>query len=284
MFTTALRAQVGEESALDDEVAAQLRGVTGRLADIMPGVAPVPASVPGLTAAQIERGQGILVRNQRKFQALADAEGLTIDVRPTNEDAVPWLHLGGIPKPPAIKAKTISGLDVQLGADERFKGAVGFFQPVLPPRGSMSDADWNRLVARYEQRMDEQAELGPKMANLATHKVGEDRFEVHEGVVYGYDSGGVLRPVTGDHDMFNIRRQDGSQLSGGEYTNLVNELVDRDMGVQHGAHMYWQPDTDWERTNVYEPIVQQHMPGGKEQLVRFAPGQPPSLVWGDAGV
>jgi uncharacterized protein YukE len=275
-LTSMIEAAVGEASALDDQTAAQLRAVLGRLADLVPGVV-VPSGGPaGLTHEQIEREYGILVRNQKLFQQVADDLGLVIDVRPTNTSSVPWLHLGGLPKPQAIKAKTINDLDVLLGADERFRGAVGFFQPRLPPQGSMSDEEYAPLVARYRQRTEEQLELGAKMRDLATHAIDEGRFEVHGGVVYGYDSRGIMRPVTGDHDMFDIRRPDGTRLPRIEYTGLIDDLTDMDMGVQHGAHMYWQPETEWERVNVYEPIVRSHKPGG-EPLVRFWPGRPPTL-------
>jgi uncharacterized protein YukE len=275
-FTSMIEAEVTQTSALDDEVAAQIRAVAGRLASLVPGVVPTGAPT-GLTPEQIEREYGILVRNQKLFQDVADDLDLVIDVRPTNKQSVAWLHLGGQPKPPAIKAKTINDLDVQLGADERFRGAVGFFQPRLPPQGSMSDEDYAPLVARYRQRTEEQLEHGAKMRDLATHAVGDGRFEVHGGVVYGYDSRGIMRPVTGDHDMFDIRRPDGTRLSPTEYTRVVGDMTYMDMGVQHGAHMYWQPETEWDRINVYEPILRSHKPGG-EPLVRFQPGTPPTLV------
>jgi uncharacterized protein YukE len=273
LYTSMIEAAVAEASALDDEVAAQIRAVVGRLAGLVPGVVP-HAAPAGLTPEQIEREYGIIVRNQKQFQAVAEQRDLVIDVRQTNLAAVPWLHLGALPKPIDIKAKTINNLDVVLGADERFKGAVGFFQPRLPPQGDMSNEEYAPLVARYRQRTEEQIELGSKMRDLATHAVDDGRFEVHGGVVYGYDSRGVMRPVTGDHDMFDVRRPDGTRLSVPQYDQLVQAMTNRNMGVQHGAHMYWQPANEWERTNVYEPIVDLHKPGG-EPLVRFRPGRPP---------
>ncbi len=147
----------------------------------------------------------------------------------------------------------------------------------------MSDAEYAPLVARYRQRTEEQLELGPKMRELASRPVGEGRYEVHGGVVYGYDARGTLRPVTGDHDIFDIRRPDGVRVPGPEHVRLIQDMNDMNMGVQHGSHVHWQPDTQWERENVYEPIIRSHKPGG-EPLVRFRPGRPPTLADSDTPV
>ena len=42
------------------------------------------------------------------------------------------------------------------------------------------------------------------------------------------------------------------------------------MGVEHGAHMFWEPKTTFE-VAIYQKIIQSHQPGG-EPLLRFVPG------------
>ena len=403
-----------------------------------PAEAPVsPAEPQHPSADVIEARYGITKHNQAMFQAMADRYGLAIDVRPSNPDSLGLLEQGGVPKPEAIKAKTINERDVMLAPNEtvrakltEMKGAVGFFEPALPERpAQFTDEQWGKLEARYEQRKQEYAELKPTFDGLEEH----GHFRVVDGVVYpvepapireaagwwgpfATDENGSLRtdpetelpyrvlnvastglegsapglvgelnpagdlvppvnrlpkldpalgpPIAGDHDIFDIRDLDGNrlltgitvsrvdsldlalgadpklegafqyfeptmpqrpadftdaqwaslqsrheqrmsefrQLDGQEawFTKLVNEacrasdpsqgkyvigampadageFLWRRMGVMHGAHMYWDPGEGFNRTNVYEPIIKSHKPGG-EPLVRFQSGEPPTLV------
>src|SRR5262249_35049670 len=151
-----------------------------------------------LTPEQVRDRYGIPLRNQRHFQSVADEENLVIDVRPTNPYAVSHLERGAIPKPRAIKPKTINDQDVLLGAKPENRGLVGFFEPHMPPRGSMSEAEHAALQARHDQRLAELDKYGPKMDELSQKTNMRERFEVHDGVVHGYDSNGVRQPVAGD--------------------------------------------------------------------------------------
>jgi hypothetical protein len=225
-----------------------------------------------LTPRSIEETYGIPEANQRKFQRFADARDITIDVRPTNPESVPWLERGALPKPMAIKAKTINDLDIRLGASAEHRGLAGLFEPKLPERGGMPEGEWNALQKRFRQRANEYDELRPKMDAYQE----QGKFEVRNGVVYGKDANGEFRPITGDHDIFDIRHPAGSRLSPSEENALITEMRQHNMGVQHGPHMYWQPNGEFEQ-NIYDTIVRSHQPGG-EPLVRFAPGQPPRLV------
>lgn len=298
--------------------------------------------------AEMEELWGILEHNQRMFQAVADRYGIVIEVRPSNPESVDWLKLGGVPKPPDIKMKTINPMDVVLGAKEMV-GAVGFFEPLSEAQLKAlipDDAEFKAYNARRESRHNEYQHNKYGMEQL----VIERKFRVEEGVIYPFAAfparepaahlagpllvapdgqvfGGLAPdgsrlpvrdwtpgldpelgpPVTGDHDMFDIRFPDGTRLSferpptpDGEepevwFTRLVNEaamLQDqirgkgpetgvmqwRGFAVQHGATMYYTPKNDYERTVIIEPIIARHAPGGGERLVRFAPGRPPSLV------
>jgi hypothetical protein len=277
-YTAIFQTLVAQATALDASIAAQLQaGIAAVRALTVP-----QAPAGGLTPQQIERDFGILERNQARFQEFADEENLVIDVRPTNPDSVPWLHRGAIPKPQSIKAKTINDRDVLLGADPQHKGLVGFFQPRMPPQGDLTDAEYASLRKRYDQRVTELEEYGAKMAELARQPVGPGRFEVEDGIVYGYDRTGARQPIAGDHDMFDIRRPDGSRLSPQEYDDLILEMQDADMGVEHGAVRYWEPQSESER-KIRDALLEAHRPGG-EPLVRFAPGQRPRLVDSDTPV
>jgi hypothetical protein len=278
-YSVILQTLVAEASALDAAIAAQLR------AALAPATALTTQATPAgqqLTPEQIEREYGILERNQRLFQRFAHRRNLVIDVRPTNPASVPWLKDGAIPKPQSIKAKTINRLDVQLGADPQNKGLVGYFEPRMPPQGDMTDADYAALRKRHDQRVEELEKYGDTMAELGREPVGPGRFEVENGVVYGYDRTGTRQPVAGDHDMFDVRRLDGTRLPADEYDRLVRDMQRANMGVEHGAVRYWVPDTDDER-KIRDGLLDAHRPGG-EPLVRFAPGRGPRLVDSDTPV
>lgn len=224
------------------------------------------------SAAEIELLYGIPVYNQVKLQAAVDCAGLVADVRPTNPEAVRWLYQGGLPKPSFLKSKSIRAVDVKLGAKEGMEGTVGFFAPVLPDRSDEPDAEWSMIVDRHSMRTWEQQELGAKMAQLQA----EGRIVIEQGVVYGFADDGTRQPYTGDHDLFNLRTLDGDTLGEKAYSYAIDTMIAADMGVVHGAHMYWQP-LDPVEQKVYDDIVAAHQPGG-EPLIRFAPHTGPILV------
>lgn len=306
----------------------------------------------------IEEMWGLPQHAQRWLQQIADAYDLVIDVRPANHDAVALLEVGGVPKPPAIKLKSINGLDRELGAPDMI-GAVGFFKPELPVRAEVtSDEHWAALEARFNQRLEEYNHYGDLMKQLEA----EGKFRVVDGVVYPYDPQPIVRgeagrygtllvgephvdenqvrhsapvgsddngglrppidirpepdpllgpPISGDVDLFNIRRADGSVLSFEQpvvepghaepriwYTKLVNEdamtmdqytgkgkdtgmmLEGGRMSIQHGAikiYLEHADITDPEEMKGYQKILVNHLPGG-EPLVRFQPRRAPELV------
>lgn len=195
--------------------------------------------------ASVEPVFGMPTENARKFQQVAAEQDLIIDVRATNPHAVAWLRRGALPKPEAVKAKTIDDFDVRLGAARRHRGLVGYFKPELP----LVDLD-DRLLRRYDQRRVEFEALRDKMAGF--DRRGE--FVVRDGVVHGFDRDGRLRPLTGDHDVFDIRASGGAGLTRRRYDRAVATMMAMDMGVTHGAHMYWRPTTRSDRA-MFESIA-----------------------------
>ncbi len=200
--------------------------------------------------ASVEPVFGMPIENARKFQQVAAEQDLVIDVRATNPHAVAWLRDGALPKPEPVKAKTIDDLDVRLGARDGQRGLVGFFRPWLPRHGVTE-----RLWGRFTQRRDEFDALGPKMALM--ERRGE--YLVRDGVVHGFDRRGRLRPLTGDHDVFDIRASGGRPLTTRRYDRAVATMIDMDMGVTHGAHMYWKPTSPADRS-MFESIARSASP------------------------
>lgn len=244
-----------------------------------PAHSPIPTPAP-ISAAEIEAVHGIPVENQRKIQEYADNNNLRFDVRPTNPDAVRHLQAGRMPKPMEIKDKTINDLDIALGAPAEHKGLVGRFAPgmlEMPDTTGMTDAEIAALEKRLADRTKDFASYQKKMAEYA------DKFEVREdGVVQAILPDQSRVPITGDHDMFDLRHADGTRLSPAELAHHEIELSKIKAGIMHGPHVYWNPDAD-QRIRNFEPIVNNHQydPANPsaEPLIRFQPNQDPQVTW-----
>jgi hypothetical protein len=118
-------------------------------------------------------------------------------------------------------------------------------------------------------------------------------------------------PVTGDYDIYHVLDAadeelpyDRPQVPNGEvapslwFKKLVDEgfmtqdqirgkgadagaMLARQMGIQHGAMLVFlrhNEITDWERQNIYEPIIKGHQVGGTPLLL-FQAGRRPTLVY-----
>lgn len=249
-----------------------------------PAARTAPELTPPDTAA-LRDEHGMPVENQQWFQEFANRMNLSIYVRPTNAASVGWLNRLAVPKSQKIKAKTINRLDVLLGADPHHLGLVGHFQPKQPTRpDGMSDEDWNELTKRYDDRREKFALLNPSVEQLKAQGI----LAVY-GQLLGYRESvsDKFQPITGDHDIFDIRHAgDPGQsdelikepkLSKEAYEAAVRLLVEAEKGVMHGAHMRWERQNA-EDEKMYNKIVTDHLKGG-EPLIRFSPNQAPQLVW-----
>ncbi|MFE6919245.1 hypothetical protein ACFVDJ_35155, partial [Streptomyces rubiginosohelvolus] len=223
-----------------------------------------PGQVDSYTARHT---YGIPEKNFTKFRDVARDRNVVVDVRPTNPSAPKWLDAGAMPKPQDIKAKTVNEVDVLLGADPGTIGLVGYFRPVLPDQGSVPVDAWDRVVSRFNQRSTEFRELAGKMAQYEA----DGKFTVHQGIVFGFDDAGGRRPITGDHDLFDVSSPDGSRISPVAHDALIDEMRTKDMAVAHGAHMFWNPPTAFDKS-VFDKIVSSHEGTSGEPLLRFSPG------------
>ncbi|MEU5694948.1 hypothetical protein [Actinosynnema sp. NPDC020468] len=199
--------------------------------------------------ASVEPVFGMPTEHARKFQHVAAQQDIVIDVRSTNPHSVAWLRRGALPKPEPVKAKTIDDLDIHLGAQTRHRGLVGFFRPSLPRNSD------ERLLRRFDQRCSEYDSLRGKMDLLARR--GE--YVVRDGVVHGFDKSGRLQPLTGDHDIFDIHAAGGAVLGGRRYEQAISTMIAMNMGVTHGAHMFWNPTTKDDRA-IFDTIARNTSP------------------------
>ncbi|MFD8407120.1 hypothetical protein ACFV1G_20840 [Streptomyces anulatus] len=237
--------------------------------------APLPVNSLVVNAYTARHTYGIPEKNFDKFRNVARDRNVVVDVRPTNPSAPDWLDAGAMPKPQDIKAKTVNEVDVLLGAAARNVGLVGYFLPVLPDQGSVPVEVWDRVVSRFNQRSTEFHELAGKMARYEA----EGKFTVHEGIVFGFDGEGVRRPITGDHDLFDVSSPDGSRISHPAHDALIEEMRAKDMAVVHGAHMFWNPPTAFDKS-VFDKIVNSHQGPSGEPLLRFSPNSDHAvLTW-----
>jgi hypothetical protein len=263
---------------------------------------PEAKVIPGepITSDQLRDTYGMPVENQRKLQEIAQKYGVEFDMRPTTKDAPALLDDQAVPKMEDLKSKTITAEDEHIGAWKEDIGKVGFFKPEPPVRPhGIDEATWQKmlpkLVERFAQRDAEywdnakrmtelqrraemQSEKSGPMDDRGTHKeqqvaIGDD------GVVKAIpDEGASLKepPFTGDHDIFDIRKADGSALSNDEYNAIIAEMRAANMGVAHGAHMRWVPQTPAEKA-IFAAIVKRHA-SGAEPLLRFSPGADPVIA------
>ncbi|MFQ6325602.1 hypothetical protein ACLMAL_05625 [Nocardia sp. CWNU-33] len=244
-----------------------------------------PALVPAVSEpmeAKIERLHGIPVHRQQAIQEYANKHNLIITVRPTNPDAVARINAGLPGKPELVKSKSINDLDVELGAKPGSQGLVGYFvfpesasepgELRLPPRDGVSEEHWNQLVKRLDERRAEYAAL---RASMDKH-IHKGRFVVREGIVHGRNDADEFLPLTGDHDLFDIRHAGGSRLSPLENFQHFDQAHLADMGVQHPPLAYWNPTSqaDWD---MYIGLMSQHGANGVP-LVQFRPDQDPVLT------
>ncbi|WP_405133488.1 YwqJ-related putative deaminase [Nocardia sp. NBC_01388] len=227
-----------------------------------------------VTEDELLNQRGMPVANQRAFQRICEEFNYVMDVRPTTPSAVRWLEEGAMPKPKPIKAKSINEFDVYLGAPEDKIGLVGFFEPEMPAKAEVPPELWDKVNSRYTERLNEWNRDGEKMAKFADKR----EFFVEDKVVYAYDKDtGEPRPLTGDHDLFDIRKPNGDRLSLEEVTEVTNRMIDENMGVMHGPHRYWPEMDPPVNEDIYQKIVNSHGPGG-EPLIRFSPDAGPILI------
>jgi hypothetical protein len=240
---------------------------------------------------EAEARTGMPVKNQQAIADTCKTHDVVIDVRPTNPQAPRRLAGGNLPKPEAIKAKSINELDAFIGFRKEDVGLVGYMEPKPPVRGKVPPELWEQVQKRYAERLAEFKDLAPEMKNLALPAGGRDKFAaVGFDKQVTVDANGVIRVVegsegkasvafAGDHDIFQITNLDGSPVSGQKYNEVVSDLVQQRVGVEHGAHMHWDVPAKpaspayKDPTKGFQGIAEKHMPSAKggEDLYRFAP-------------
>jgi hypothetical protein len=252
----------------------------------------VPVPVPGVDPPAVRKTsemlaeRGIPIKSAEAFQEVADHFDAIIKVRPTNTASLPVLEAGGVPKPEAIKAKTINPYDQLLGAPADARGKVGFFDPVLPSKeiiDSLQPAEQQRLQDRFNQRREEFQGHQQEYAKLQE----EGLIRVTDGVVQIADPRtpvsadapkGEFKDIGGDHDLYELTDSKGKPLPEAGRRAVVEQLRSMGVNVEHYDHVNWKKDSP----GTYDPtadakIRAQHQT--TEPLVAFVPKSTPREVY-----
>ncbi|PFX02261.1 hypothetical protein CJ469_02707 [Nocardia farcinica] len=240
------------------------------------------------TPEQIEELYGIPIENQQKLQRYVDRYGLRMFVRPTNPDSVPHLKRGAVPKPMAIKDKTINDLDIELGAPPEAKGLVGRFAPGMLRMPDTAGMTPEHIAALEKRLQDRTADFDAYETSMREFE-RQGTFRTTEQGIVEAAVDGEFRPITGDHDLFDLRHADGTRLTPAELREHERNLAILRAGVQHGPHVYWDPPSAYQRERNFEKIIDSHQPDpdpdtDNEPLVVFGALRPPRVEWADLSV
>ncbi|WP_406272800.1 FAD-dependent oxidoreductase [Nocardia sp. NBC_00881] len=213
---------------------------------------------------------GIHRNDQVKIQRAATARRIIIDVRPVNPYGLKWINSGIVlPKPSSVINKTITELDVELGADPENLGLVGCFAPALP-------AHWEALPHHLrDQKLEKRYRV-----RLEEWQLGKSTLDIDRGCVWGIGDDDRRRPYGPDNDLGALRNLDGSLITSQSVYEGHIETLKRysNIRVMHGAVAHWIPPESQE--DLQQELLEPHVPGG-EPLVRFEPGRRPRAVWFD---
>jgi len=258
---------------------------TSSVAGTAPGAgphAPVVSTGTGPNIRYVRQPQtpvgphmtGMPEASVRHVQVVTDKFGVIADVRPTTARAAELLVSGEAkPKPCWIKNKTINEIDLQLGANADGLGKAGHFDPKLPPKGTMSDAEYKELVKRFNERQSEYVRNNSSLRH-------DPRVTIKDGVIIENSSG---KPFTGDHDVFDIRGVDGKPVPPAVRDQVIKELTQPPFNAQHGAHMEggWVDPNNSKLVEIDNNIINSHTlyePNSKP-LISFGPDHPPESTF-----
>lgn len=186
--------------------------------------------------------RGMPDANVKAAQDIAKKHNVDIFIRPTNPASKKLLDEGAHPKPEMIKTKTINELDLHLGMKPENLGKVGWFDPGAkpPPKGKMSDKDYANLVERFDQRKAEFNNYKKDIGKITFPAGKNGGHTIKDGVILHPDG----KPYTGDHDIFDIRKPDGTKPTKAEYDAIMKDLKGPPFNAQHDGHRQWDYSTE----------------------------------------
>ena len=224
--------------------------------------------------------------------SVAELMGMRIQFRPTTSSAPGNLAAGMRAKPEVIKAKTINGIDRLLHPDIALDGSdhgrVGFFEPTHPrdlPAGDPRRAVYESADPTMRAAIDDRfASRRAEWTNPAYRRPFDEGLARSDGPFVeirteqpavdpdtGLPTGeGAFAPLTGDHDLFDIRWADGRSMTRDEYTAVINMLRGMGLNVEHGALTHWPVDSpDTFSRAAYDRMMEEARTS--EPVIEFSP-------------
>jgi hypothetical protein len=312
----ALDAAASAKKGLNDLASSLQEALSGKKPAVTAGVKQPPQTLPtGLSRAEARAGSGTAIQildagvpaeqltngytanSVKHAKMVADKYGVILDLRPTNPASRPLIESGAaLPKPPYVKNKTLTEMDQLLGAKGK-PGTVGHYMPELPPKGNMSDAQYEELKKLYNSRKKEYIEESIQISKLKA----EGKIEVRDGTIFDKKSG---KPLAGDIDIFDIRDpvtgkpipryqvdHKGNLLidpaTGQPKLNPVREQIIKELKngpfqAQHGAHMDWKYDhlpSKHHDKMIDDGVIGKHqhevpVRNSKGEITGYKPGEP----------
>lgn len=165
---------------------------------------------------------GYTRQHMKELAAFAKKYKVKVTARTTNPYSLAHLRRGAHPKPLGIKAKTVTDIDVFLGASKANRGTVGLFKPKMPDTSGMTDDLADAVRKRYAVRAKEFAGRGKYAA--------DPNFRIKDGQILNAKTG---KPYAGDMDMVKIEKG-GKLVTGDDYLKFRKELEDLSL-AEHGA-------------------------------------------------
>jgi hypothetical protein len=246
--------------------APSLAAKTASLPSVPPKVSiPVVSHVDPFNPKAVSRAAtkaGLTDGQAARLQRIAMRRGLRVVVRPAGDAAAFGRLQGFTPKWEDLKMKTISDLDIKLGAPAKGVGQPGHFMPKVPEGGLAAlQRTEPALYARYQQRVQFFTQFDSEVQEMV--RAGDIILE--NGIIRDR----IGRPICGDNDFYEFTTPSGKRLHSGEaaFDDVMADLQSPNEAImaQHPPHMNWDapPELEW----IKQDIINRHQSG--EPLYEF---------------
>ena len=187
---------------------------------------------------------GYTKEHVEKLAEYARQRNIQVGTRSTNPYSAAHLVDGSaIAKPLGIKAKTVTDVDVLLGANPAHRGTVSVFPPKLPSKDELQkmspdlrEALEERYVKRLEEFQQAPTDLKKFRAELIEARGDVTDVRLFNGQVQGLDADGVWRNYGGDIDVVYLRHADGTPIGPELYDEIIEEMRFEGL-IEHGGEM-----------------------------------------------
>lgn len=187
---------------------------------------------------------GYTPQHLRQLTTFAERRGVVPGTRMANQYSAAHIRAGkAIPKPLNVKPKSISELDVHLGARPDHLGTVGFFKPKVPDTSGMGDDLARDVMDRYRSRASEWSKYHDEIA-------ADPNLIMRDGRIFDAKTG---KAFAGDMDLVYLKdAKTGEVITGSRYRELRDEMI-REGIIEHGAEF-----------NIHADLTEGLVPGTRE--------------------